>query len=175
MTSERKSRKGVREENATFILASAAGVAIGLWAASKPTVLGEEKDALIAMAGAMVGLLAITLAAMTIVLGFLDDFFGDLIEQLDLKAFFRPFKWLAWLSAGAALVSFVGVIDATSSKTDVRSGIFGLATALTVVGILWSVILVNTLADYATQARHLKRARKRLLSEAHEAESSGHH
>jgi len=167
---EKKSRTRAREENATLILATAAGVAIGLWAASKHTVLGEEKDALIAMAGAMVGLLAITLAAMTIVLGFLDDFFGDLIEELELSSFFRPFKWLAWMSAAAALVSFLGVIDATSSKTDVRSGIFGLATALTVVGILWSAILVNTLAGYATQARKLKRARKRLLGEVDHAE-----
>ena len=74
------------------------------------------------------------------------------------------------MSAAAALVSFLGVIDATSSKTDVRSGIFGLATALTVVGVLWSAILVNTLAGYATQARKLKRARKRLLGEVDHAE-----
>jgi hypothetical protein len=52
---EKKSRTRAREENATLILATTAGVAIGLWAASKHTVLGEEKDALIAMAGAMVG------------------------------------------------------------------------------------------------------------------------
>jgi hypothetical protein len=162
--SDPKSRKGAREENVALILAVAAGVALGVWAASKPKVLGEEKDALIAMAGAMVGLLAITLAAMTIVLGFLENFFGDLIEVLGLKSFFRPFKWLAWMSAAAALVSFGGIIDGMTSKTDVRSSIFGLATALTVIGILWSVILVNTLAYYATEAREVKASRERTLS-----------
>jgi hypothetical protein len=151
--SARQSRMGARMEELTILAAVVAGVAIGLWAASTEKVLGQESVVLLAMAVATVGLLALTLAAMTIVLGFLTDVFGELIEKLGLNAFFRPFKVVAVVSAGAGLVSFVGAIDSVSGSGDVRASLFGLATCLTVWAIVASVILVWKLATYAELAR----------------------
>jgi hypothetical protein len=150
---ERSPTAGARAENLMVLAAVLSGVGIGWWAASTEKILEQETLVLLATATITAGLLGITVASMAIVLGFLTEIFGDLIEQLGLRAFFRPFKTVALISAIAALVSIVGAIDSASGSTDVRASLFGLATCVTVWAIIASAILVWKLADYAQLAR----------------------
>jgi hypothetical protein len=92
-------------------LACVLGALAGLWAATTPRVLDEETTVLLAAAGAAVGLLAVVLTAMTLVIAFLDDFFGEVIEVAGTRRFFMPFVVVAFVSAADAVVAFAGALD----------------------------------------------------------------
>ena len=68
--------QGVLREVVTrhTIIGAALGAGAGIWAATTERVLDQESTVLLAVAGAAVGLLAVTLAAMTLVIAFLEDF-----------------------------------------------------------------------------------------------------
>lgn len=94
------------------LIGAVAGAGVGVWAALVRKVLEEEKDVLIATFGGAVGLLAVTLTAMTLVIVFLnDEVFRVLISGLTVRRFFRPFVVVAVASAGAALFSLFGLLD----------------------------------------------------------------
>jgi hypothetical protein len=57
------------------------------------------------------GLLAVVLTAMTLVIAFLDDFFGEVIEVAGTRRFFMPFVVVAFVSAADAVVAFAGALD----------------------------------------------------------------
>jgi hypothetical protein len=99
------------------------GVGAGVWAISVTAVEGSESSDLIGLAGAAVGLLAVTLAVMGLLMGFLSDRTEKMIMMYGgVKGFFRPFKFTAWVSAIAILVCVAGAIDATRVFTDDKTG-----------------------------------------------------
>jgi hypothetical protein len=148
---------GARAQDLAVAVAALGGAAVGYWAVKSGRVLGTEAVVLVAMGGAAAGLLAVTLAAMTIVLGFLERFFGKLIDKIGLSRFFQPFRRLAQVSGAAALASFAGAMDSTAGSKDSRAIVFGLATGLVVWAILASVLLVSKLSNYAQMARRLEK------------------
>jgi hypothetical protein len=152
--------------------AALAGAAVGLWAALAPTVRGDEFTILLATMGAAVGLLAVTLTAMTLVIVFLNDaVFRVLIAGVRVSRFFRPFVHVALVSAGAAVISLIGAIDSASGPSDppatVHSGtaapgptglediLFGVSGWLLVWAILGVVYLVRLLVKWATTSVRL--------------------
>jgi hypothetical protein len=86
---------GARAQDTAIVLAALLGAAVGYWAVRSGRVLGAESNVLLATGQAATGLLALTLAAMTIVLGFLDDYFGRVVDRIGLGKFFQPFRLLA--------------------------------------------------------------------------------
>ena len=146
--------RGLRKDLITegTLIGAALGAGVGFWAATtrKSLLLHEEQTILLAVVGSAVGLLAVALTAMTLVIVFLsDDFFGGLIEKLGVGRFFRPFVVIVIVSAGAALVSFAGAIDAYSHNARLRDITFGIAAWLIVWAFIGTVHLVFTLVGYA--------------------------
>jgi hypothetical protein len=127
----------------------ALGTGTGIWAGTTDRVLDQESVVLLAAAGAAVGLLAVTLAAMTLVIAFLEGFFGELIREFGIRRFFRPFVVVAIVSAGAALVSFAGAMDSSAGPKWTKDLLFGVAAGLLVWSIVGAVGLVLTLVSYA--------------------------
>ena len=88
------------------------GAGMGVWAYAKSGVLAEESAVLLAVSGAAVGLLAVTLAVMALMAGFLTGFFKRvIIQEGGVREFFRPFKIVAWVSGGAAIAGLAGALD----------------------------------------------------------------
>jgi hypothetical protein len=130
---------------------AAAGVAIGLWAAHTRSLLGDEKDVLIGVLGASVGVLAVALTAMTLVIVFLTDkFLGRLIRDLDVHRFFGPFVAVSIVSGAAAIVSLVGAIDSATKAERPKDILFGLSAGLLTWAVLGAVRLVFVLRKWAT-------------------------
>ena len=167
-------------------LACVLGALAGLWAATTPRVLDEETTVLLAAAGAAVGLLAVVLTAMTLVIAFLDDFFGEVIEVAGTRRFFMPFVVVAFVSAADAVVAFAGALDsgggtgATNQRgfravADVGVGplwtrdlLFGVAAWLLVWAIGGACRLVWKLVGYAVISRETKTALARASARAAE-------
>jgi hypothetical protein len=133
------------------------GVGAGVWAATTSRVLEQEDTVLLAAAGAAVGLLAVALTAMTLVIAFLDGFFGELIEDYGIRRFFRPFVVVAFVSAAAAVVCFAGALDSHSGPTWVRDALFGIAAWLIVWAISGAFGLVLLLVFYAEEREQILR------------------
>jgi hypothetical protein len=132
------------------------GIGAGVWAATTPRVQDEESMVLLAVAGAAVGLLAVTLTAMTLVIVFLEGFFGQMIDDFSTRRFFLPFVVVAFVSAVDAVVSFAGAVDSGGgSGRDVGVGpewtrdlLFGVAAWLLVWAIAGVCKLVLKLVTY---------------------------
>lgn len=118
------------------------GVGAAIWAASAK--FGQEPGVLIGAAGAGVGLLAVTVTGMTVVIAFL-----PLTREIGVRRVFRPFVVVAFVSAGAALVSFAGAMDGSSGPLWIRVCLFGSAVWLVVWAIAGAVRLVVLLVTYA--------------------------
>jgi hypothetical protein len=131
------------------------GAGAGFWVANSNKVLSEETAVLSAAAGADVGLLALTLAAMTFVIAFLDGFFGELIESYGIRNFFFPFVLVAFVSAVAAIVNFAGALDNGTGPAKAQDVLFGAAAWLTVWAIAAAFGLVLTLVLYADERAKL--------------------
>lgn len=131
------------------------GAGAGFWVANSSKVLSEETAVLSAAAGADVGLLALTLAAMTIVIAFLDGFFGALIQSYGIRNFFYPFVLVAFVSAGAAIVNFAGALDDGTGPAKAQDVLFGAAVWLTVWAITGAFGLVVTLVFYTDERAKL--------------------
>lgn len=130
------------------------GVGAGIWATNVKAIEGTESADLIALAGAAVGLLAVTLAVMALLMGFLSGRTERLIQDAGgIEGFFRPFKISARVSALAILFSVAGAIDAssfskTSAGTTITPGPSWLAAALFGISIgffVWAVVGVAQL------------------------------
>lgn len=130
------------------------GAATGLWVANSDRVLSEETAVLSAAAGADVALLALTLGAMAFVIALLDgEILGDVIEYYGVQNFFFPFKFLAFVSAAAAIVSFAGALDNGTGPPKAQDALFAAAAWLTVWAIVAAVGLVWILVFYADQRK----------------------
>ncbi len=131
------------------------GAGAGFWVANSSKVLSEETAVLAAAAAADVSLLALTLAAITFVIAFLDGFFGDLIESYGIRNFFFPFVLVAFVSTVSALVSFAGALDNGTGPAWSQDVLFGAATWLTVWAIVGAFGLVLTLVFYTDERARL--------------------
>ncbi len=96
------------------------GLGAGIWAVSVKAVEGSESSDLIGLAEAAVGPLGVTLAAMALLIAFLNDRTEEHIRENEggVAVFFRPFRITAWVSAAAILFCVVGAIDATTVTTN---------------------------------------------------------
>jgi hypothetical protein len=125
------------------------GAGAGYWAISVKAVEQTQSTDLIALAGAGVGLLAATLAAIALLLGFMAGRTLDLIADYGLESFVRPFRIIAIVAAIAILTSIAGAIDASSvTKTGVSPGPLTLASVLFGVAVwffVWAVVGVAQL------------------------------
>ena len=144
-----------------LIIGTLLGAGAGVWAIKASAVEGTESSDLIALAGAAVGLLAITLAVMALLIGFLNDRTERLIMAAgSVRDFFRPFKIVAIVRALAILAGVAGAIDASSvhvvsGSVVTRPGPTWLAVTLFGIAIwffVWAVIgvtqLVGIFIDY---------------------------
>lgn len=131
------------------------GVLSGFWAAGVHEILDDERTILLAMAGADAAFLAVTMAAVALMVGLLEGFFGQIIESTPsgLPGFFRPFKLIAWVSALATVASVGAAIDVDVSGEKVRSGLFGLSVGLTVWTIFGTVALTYASIRYSVKKR----------------------
>jgi hypothetical protein len=137
------------------------GAGVGVWAATTERVLQQEPAMLLAFAGAAIGVLAVTITAMTLVITFLEDFFGKMIADYGVRRFFRPFVVIAFVSAVAAVVSFAGAIDNKTGPAWIRDVVFGVATWLIVWAIAGAARLVPKLVGYAAERAKIEGIPKR--------------
>jgi hypothetical protein len=135
-----------------FGIGAIIGVGVGFWAYYKHSVQLEEGTILTTDIGASVGLLAVTLAAMTLILGFLQGFYADLIRTVPggEAKFFYPFKVIAVVSGGAAVSGIVSSIDADSAPFRLSSILFGLSVGLLIWAIIGAVQLVFIFVGHGT-------------------------
>lgn len=128
------------------------GVGVGFWAYYKHSVRLDEGTILTADIGASVGLLAVTLAAMTLILGFLQGFYASLIRHVDggPKAFFYPFKVIAVISGAAAVSGIVSSLDVNASPRQTTSILFGLSIGLLTWAVIGAVQLVFIFVGHGT-------------------------
>ncbi len=131
------------------------GAGMGIWAHAKSGVLEEESAVLLAVSGAAVGLLAVTLAAIALLMGFLQGFYKKVIEAAGVKEFFRPFQIVAWVSGGAAIVGLAGALDSSPGPKNLRAILFGISVALFVWAVVGVVQLVNIFIDYGYEGEQL--------------------
>ncbi len=162
----------VREE---FVLGIILGLASGIWSAAVHKVLAPDIDVLVllAIAGAGVGLLSVTLAAMALVTGFLRDFYGDVIEAAGIESFFRPFKVVAVLSAGAAIVGFAAAMDTRAGPRTLREVLFGISVWWIVWAIVGALRLVFNFVLYAEQEREIRSIGDDEDADENDADSQG--
>jgi hypothetical protein len=160
----REARSVIRDVvNPYSIGAAVLGVLAGIFAISVHKFVKDERTILLAMAGVAIALLAVVLTATALMAGFLQDFFGLVIQKASgLRAFFRPFRIIAWVSAAAALVGFGGAINADSGPEWLKAGLFGLAAALTTWTIVGTVWLISIFMDEAVEERKLETVKEQV-------------
>lgn len=128
------------------------GIGVGFWAYYKHSVQLDEGGVLNTDIGASVGLLAVTLATMALIIGFLQGFYADLIRSVPdgEREFFYPFKVIAVVSGGAAISGLVSSLDADSSPLRLSSILFGLSVGLLTWAIVGAVQLVFIFVGHGT-------------------------
>jgi hypothetical protein len=160
---------------ADFGIATAIGVGVGFWAYYKHSVQLDEGVVLTTDIGAAVGLLAVTLAAMTLILGFLQGFYANLIRSVPggEKSFFYPFKVIAVVSGAAAVSGIVSALDADAKPFQLSSILFGLSVGLLTWAIIGSVQLVFIFVGHGTLWLELDEALSRRPSQKKIPENLG--
>ena len=134
-----------------FGVGAIVGVGVGFWAYYKHSVQLLEGVVLTTDIGASVGLLAVTLAAMTLILGFLQGFYKSLIRKVGgAKSFFYPFKVIAVVSGAAAISGLISSLDADSEPFRLSSILFGLSVGLLTWAIVGAVQLVFIFVRHGT-------------------------
>lgn len=138
------------------LIGVAVGAGAGVWGALVHNGLEHEETILLTIGTADVALLAVILAAVALMAGFLNGFFGRVIEAASSTwGFFRPFQIVAWVSALGAMLCFAGAIDASHSSRDSRAGIFAAAICLSAWAIVGTVFLVREFINAAVEQREL--------------------
>jgi hypothetical protein len=118
------------------------GVAVGFAVIHNIGVRQEEDGVLLDSGGAAVGLLAVTLAAVALLLAFLTGPYKVIIEAVGARRFFWPFVPVAALSAAAAIMGLTGALDSETGPLDAHATLDGIALGLfaaSVVGIVYLV------------------------------------
>lgn len=120
------------------------GIGVGFWAYYKHSVQLIEGTVLTADIGAAVGLLAVTLAAMTLILGFLQGFYKTVISLTPggAREFFYPFKVVAVVSGAATVAGIISSLDADARPFRLSSILFGVSIGLLTWAVVGAVQLV---------------------------------
>ena len=113
-----------------FRLGLPVGIGVGIWCAYVNAVRTAEPTVLENAGVGAIGLLAVTLAAMAFLLAFMDPSYSELIKRAGgVQALYRPFRTAAVVSGAAALVCFVGAVDADSGPVWLQAALFALGMA----------------------------------------------
>lgn len=150
-----------------------AGVLLGSGAGAYATLVHkfvkDETALLIAMGAAAVALLAVILTATALMAGFLQDFFGLVIDTAtELRRFFLPFRIIARVSAMAAIVSFGGAMNSDTGAGWLRAPLFGLASGMTTWAIFGTVWLISVFVDEAIEQRSMATAKEEAMEKQEE-------
>lgn len=153
------------------------GTLVGAAAASLSdqfrSVLNEDPTISLAIAGSAIGLLAVIIAVITLVLTLRTGLYKDIIAAADphdakrshgtgdlgIKKFLAPFRQVAYLSAGAAIVSLVSVLFGPSQGFPRGTGpepfavtVFGIGVLLFVWAVVATVRLIQIVQQHAISA-----------------------
>jgi hypothetical protein len=120
-------------------------------------VLAQESGVALGMAGAALGLLAVTLAVLTLMGTVLEGWASKLVvggpdgtaSRRRFDGFFRPFRIVATVSAAATVSAFGAAMDSASTHPVVQAILFGLAIWLLIWAIAGAVQLVHNFVRYA--------------------------
>ncbi len=145
------------------LVGALAGFGFGLWAALSTVIERSESGDLLAVAGAGVGLLAVVLAVLALMVGFLKGSIRRLVDKTPgrVAGFFRPFRIVAVVATLAILFSTAGAIDASSSSQPLGNSVtvspgpdwvaavlFGLSIGFFVWAVVGAAQLVRIFVDY---------------------------
>jgi hypothetical protein len=161
-----------------------AGTLVGAAAASLSDqfrgVLNEDSAISLAIAGSAIGLLAVIIAVITLVLTLRTGLYRDIIAAADpdgagdqgIQNFLSPFRQVAVLSAGAAIVSLISLLFGPSQDFPKGTGPEPLEVTIFGIGVwlfVWAVVATVRLI-YIVQRHAISAAQADQLKEALEAE-----
>lgn len=146
-----------------------AGAAAASLSEQYRAVLNEDPTISLTITGAAIGLLAVTIAVMTLVLGLRTGLYKDIIaaaadpdqpkDDQGIEEFLSPFRQVAVLSAGAAVVSLISLLFGPSQGYPNGTGprplevaIFGIGVWLFVWAVLTTVRLIYIVQRHAINA-----------------------
>jgi hypothetical protein len=134
------------------------GGAAGYWADASSQVIKQQPGVLVNVAVAAISILAVTLAAMALLIGLARGLLGKVIEgsRGGIRGVFAPFFRVAVLSAIAAGAGFAGAMDGTSGATWGRAVLFGIAIWFVVWATVEAVKLVSVFIDYAEAGERIE-------------------
>lgn len=120
-------------------------------------VLAQESGVALGMAGAALGLLAVTLAVLTLMGTVLEGWAAKIVvggpdgtaSRQRFDGFFRPFRIVATVSAAATVSAFGAAMDSASSHPVIQAILFGIAIWLLIWAIAGAVQLVHNFVRYA--------------------------
>jgi hypothetical protein len=118
------------------------GVAVGFAVIHNIGIRREESAVLLDSGGSAIGLLAVTLAAVALLLAFLTGPYKRIIEAVGARKFFWPFVPVAVLSAAAAIMGLTGALDSQTGPLDARATLDGIALGLFAASVMGVVYLV---------------------------------
>ena len=127
-----------------------AGAGAAFWFYQVATIRHNEATILLATAGVAVGLLAVTLAAMTLIVLLFRDVYRELFKLAGgkFRDFLRPFKIVAIVSGCGTVTCIFGAMDAGDTAQGLggqffRATLYGASVALVVWAIFGAVQLVS--------------------------------
>jgi hypothetical protein len=174
-----------------LIIGTLAGAAAASLSDQFRSVLNEDPAISLAIAGSAIGLLAVIIAVITLVLTLRTGLYEDIIAAADpdgagdlgIKKFLSPFKQVAILSAGAAIVSLVSLLFGPSQGFPKGTGpeplevaVFGIGVLLFVWAVVATVRLINIVQRHAINAaksEHLHEGLKPAEEAAQKAAEEG--
>lgn len=118
------------------------GISVGFAVIHNIGIRQEESGVLLDSGGAAVGLLAVTLAAVALLLAFLTGPYKVIIQAVGVRRFFWPFVPVAVLSAAAAIMGLTGALDSETGPVDARATLDGVALGLFAASVVGVVYLV---------------------------------
>jgi hypothetical protein len=149
------------------------GVAVGFATVDNTGVGQEESGVLLDSGGAAVGLLAVTLAAVALLLAFLTGPYKEIIEAVGVRKFFWPFVPVAALSATAAIMGLVGALDGESGPVDARATLDGIALGFFAAAVAGAVYLVWVFLFHAGVRQAAEEAESRISGSLPPGDSRG--
>lgn len=139
-------------KSADFRIALPIAIGVGFWSGYVGGVLSEETGVLENAGVAAIGILAVTLAAMTFLLAFMDKSYASLIKDAGgIYGLYRPFRVVSIVSGAAALICFIGAIDGNSGPKTLRFIFFAAGMGLFSWAIVGAIQLVKILLRHGAR------------------------
>jgi hypothetical protein len=138
--------------SADFRIALPIAIGVGFWSGYVGGVLSEETGVLENAGVAAIGILAVTLAAMTFLLAFMDKSYASLIKDAGgIYGLYRPFRVVSIVSGAAALICFIGAIDGNSGPKTLRFIFFAAGMGLFSWAVVGAIQLVKILLRHGAR------------------------